>query len=122
MEISLFSFGFKHGHPQADFIWDVRFLPNPFWVPELKDHTGQWPPVAAHALDNETGRRFLDMLEPLLLFMLDQFRSRDRQTVTLAVGCTGGRHRSVAVVERLAGLLEVHGFAVAVSHRDIGKV
>ena len=121
MNITLSSFGFKHGHPQADLVWDVRFLPNPFWVPDLKPHTGKEAGVASYVLDNESGNRFLALLEPLLIFLLDEYAARGRESVTLAVGCTGGKHRSVAVVEHLRFFLEEQGLQPAVSHRDIDK-
>jgi UPF0042 nucleotide-binding protein len=121
LNITLYSFGFKHGYPQADLVWDVRFLPNPHWVPELKSHTGQEPQVANYVLKNETGVQFLALLEPLLGFLFDEYAARDRETVTLAVGCTGGRHRSVALVEHLRVLLEGKGLAPQVYHRDIDK-
>ncbi len=121
VNITLYSFGFKHGHPQADLVWDVRFLPNPYWVPALKPHTGQEAEVARYVLENESGTRFLGLLEPLLVFLLDEYAARGRESVTLAVGCTGGKHRSVAVVEHLRSFLEKKGLQPAVSHRDIDK-
>jgi len=121
VNIDLFSFGFKHGHLQADLVWDVRFLPNPYWVPELQPHTGLEAEVARYVLENESGERFLDLLEPLLLFLLEEYAVRGRDSVTLAVGCTGGKHRSVAVAERLRALLEANGLHPTVWHRDIDK-
>ena len=121
MNITLFSFGFKHGYPQADLVWDVRFLPNPHWVEELQAHTGREPMVARYVLDNETCGRFLALLEPLLVFLLDEYAARGREAVTLAVGCTGGRHRSVALIEYLRSFLEKRGLAPQVAHRDIDK-
>jgi UPF0042 nucleotide-binding protein len=121
VNITLFSFGFKHGYAQADLVWDVRFLPNPHWVPELQVHTGKDAQVAQYVLENETGTRFLTLLEPLLTFLFDQYTANGREDITLAVGCTGGKHRSVAVVEHLVSLLRDRGFAPQVYHRDIGK-
>lgn len=121
MNIFLFSFGFKHGHPQADLVWDVRFLPNPYWVAELKDHSGLEAEVARYVLDNPTAARFLALLEPLLDFLLAEYSCRGRESLSLAVGCTGGRHRSVALVEHLAVLLAARGPAPRVLHRDIDK-
>lgn len=121
MNITLYSFGFKHGQPQADLVWDVRFLPNPFWVPELKPHTGLEEAVARYVLENESGTRFLVLLTPLLLFLVEEYAARGRESLTLAVGCTGGKHRSVAVVEHLRTLLEEKGLRPVVSHRDIDK-
>jgi len=121
VNILLSSFGFKHGHPQADLVWDVRFLPNPYWVAELKDHSGLEAEVARYVLDNPTAARFLALLVPLLDFLLAEYRSRGRESLSLAVGCTGGRHRSVALVEHLAALLAAQGDAPLVVHRDIDK-
>ncbi|MGD9947476.1 MAG: RNase adapter RapZ [Desulfobulbus sp.] len=121
MRISLFSFGFKHGHPQADLVWDVRFLPNPYWDAELKPHTGQDPRVACYALENEAGAQFFALLEPLLAFLVKQYTASGRETLNLAVGCTGGKHRSVAVVERLQGFLRGLDCEVDFFHRDIDK-
>ncbi len=121
LNITLYSFGFKHGSPQADLVWDVRFLPNPHWVPELKAHAGTEPQVAAYVLENETGARFLALLEPLLIFLLDEYAARGRESVTVAVGCTGGKHRSVALIEHLRSLLVGKGLEPQVYHRDIDK-
>ena len=121
MNIILFSFGFKHGHPQADLVWDVRFLPNPYWVPELRAHSGLEEPVARYALANDSGERFFALLSPLLSFLLDEYGARGRESLVLAVGCTGGKHRSVAVVERLRQFLAEKGFRPEVCHRDIDK-
>jgi Predicted P-loop-containing kinase len=121
MNIVLFSFGFKHGHPVADMVWDVRFLPNPYWEPELRYRTGLETEVADYVLAEGSGKRFLDLLEPLLVFLLDEHAARGRESLTLAVGCTGGRHRSVALVEHLRTLLAVKGYHPEVYHRDIDK-
>ena len=121
MKISLYSFGFKHGHAQADLVWDVRFLPNPFWVPELKPFTGKESQVASYVLNNQSALRFLALLEPLLTFLLDEYDARGRESVTLAVGCTGGKHRSVAVVEWLRAWLGQQGRPTETYHRDIDK-
>jgi RNase adaptor protein for sRNA GlmZ degradation len=121
VNITLYSFGFKHGHPQADLVWDVRFLPNPFWVAELKPYTGKVAEVARYVLENESGTRFLALLEPLLAFLVDEYGARGRESVTVAVGCTGGKHRSVAVVEHLRLYLATKGLKPLVFHRDIDK-
>lgn len=121
MKVSLYSFGFKHGYPQANLVWDVRFLPNPYWVPELKPFSGVEPEVASYALNNDAGQAFLKMLEPLLLFLLEQYQTNNREECTIAIGCTGGRHRSVAMAEHLNRFLMKHSFSVDFSHRDIEK-
>ena len=121
MQILLSSFGFKHGHLEADLVWDVRFLPNPFWVPELQPHTGLEAAIARYVLDNQTGQKFIALAEPLLLFMVEEYTARGRESLHLAVGCTGGKHRSVALVEHLRGFFEAHGHRPVVHHRDIDK-
>lgn len=121
MQITLFSFGFKHGHPQADLVFDVRFLPNPYWDAELRPHTGLEARVAAYALDNTAGAEFFARLEPLLGFLVAQYSTAGRDTLSIAVGCTGGKHRSVAVVQRLHGFLGSLGAEVQLFHRDIDK-
>ena len=121
MNITLYSFGFKHGYPEADMVWDVRFLPNPYWVPELKNHTGLEAPVAAYVLDNKIGRRFLVHFEPFLSFLLSSHNAAGRKEICLAVGCTGGRHRSVAVTAHLQKILADTEFDLNVFHRDITK-
>ena len=121
MNITLCSFGFKHGHPQADLVWDVRFLPNPFWTPALKAHTGLEEEVACYVLENESGARFLALLEPLLLSLLGENAAQGRESVTLAVGCTGGKHRSVAVAQRVHRFLGSLSAEVQLFHPDIEK-
>lgn len=121
MNIVLFSFGFKHGQAQADMVWDVRFLPNPYWVAELKPFTGKESAVAAYVLESSAARQFLTLLEPLLFFLLEQYAAADRETLTLAIGCTGGRHRSVALVEYLRDALVSRGLHPRMYHRDIEK-
>ncbi len=119
--VSLFSFGYKHGTPEADVIWDVRFLPNPYWIDALKDCSGLEDDVAAYALDNETARDFFILLEPLLLFLVRQHAGGKRSRLRIGIGCTGGRHRSVAVVEYLKKFLDRSGYNLNVFHRDIEK-
>ncbi len=122
MKIKLFSFGFKYGCPEANMLLDVRFLPNPYWVPELKERSGLEAEVAAYVLESQAGREFLSRLEPLLFFMLDSHRQAGREEFSCAVGCTGGRHRSVAVIEHLRQFLA--GTAhdrLEFFHRDIKR-
>ena len=121
MHLTLFSFGFKYGSFQADILWDVRFLPNPYWVPSLRSHTGKEPEVASYVLENETGAAFLALFEPLLIFLLDTYTAQKRESLTLAIGCTGGKHRSVALVEYLRSFLKKRELFPEVCHRDIDK-
>ena len=121
VNIVLFSFGFKHGQAQADMVWDARFLPNPYWVAELKPYTGKDAAVAAYVLESSAAQQFLGLFEPLLFFLIDQYAAANRETLTIAVGCTGGRHRSVALVEYLRDALVSQGLRPQVYHRDIEK-
>jgi RNase adaptor protein for sRNA GlmZ degradation len=122
LHITLFSFGFKYGMPQnVNLLWDVRFLPNPYWVEALRPWTGVDPAVADYVLKNPVGRQFLLLLEPLLLFLVEKNSAADRQNLDIAVGCTGGRHRSVAVVEALREILQKQSLVLTVFHRDREK-
>ena len=121
MKITLFSFGFKHGYAEAEMVWDVRFLPNPYWVEELRSHSGLEKSVADYVLANGTGRRFLEQFTPFVRFLLDSHQAAGREEIVLAVGCTGGRHRSVAVTDYLQKELAAGGFDLNVFHRDIRK-
>ncbi|BCO09655.1 hypothetical protein GF1_20310 [Desulfolithobacter dissulfuricans] len=121
LRVTLFSFGFKHGHPEADLVWDVRFLPNPYWVPALKEYSGLEQEVARYVLDNEAGQEFLRLVEPLVQFTLNHHHRAKREMIRLAIGCTGGRHRSVAVTEFLGRALARRDYCVEVFHRDIDK-
>jgi len=102
-------------------VLDVRFLPNPYWEEDMREKTGLEREVAAYVLDNDTGRAFLQRLTPLLLFVADRFQDGTRKEFRLAIGCTGGCHRSVATVEAVRSLLDRSGFRLNVFHRDIGK-
>jgi len=121
MEISLFSFGFKHGLPEeADMIWDVRFLPNPYWDEGLRPFSGQDARVAAYVLDHAQGRDFLDRFLAYLEFYIRACRDKARQRVRVAVGCTGGRHRSVYCANLLADYIRKNfDVDVEVRHREL---
>lgn len=123
MAVVVTSFGYKHGVPlDADVVWDVRFLPNPNYVPRLRALTGENPAVSKFVLENPMTKKFLGLLDPLQEFLLDRFAQEGKSYVTLAVGCTGGRHRSVAIAESLAARIRGQGrFEVRVHHRDAGK-
>ncbi len=116
------SFGFKHGPPlEADWVVDVRFLPNPFWVPELRPLTGLDGAVSRFVVDSQEGTTMLDRLTDLLRWVASQCEAQGRHRLHVAVGCTGGRHRSVAVAVALAERLHAAGVDVAVRHRDVGR-
>ena len=120
--VTLVSFGFRFGIPaHADMVFDVRFLPNPFFIPELRPHPGTDPRVAGFVLGQPDARAFLDRLGDLLGFLLPRYRSEGKSYLTLAVGCTGGKHRSVALAAALAERLEASGQPVRLWHRDVDK-
>lgn len=120
--VSLVSFGFKHGIPQGtDLLFDVRFMSNPHFVPELQDLTGQDAAVRQFLAKLDDYHELLQKVEELLLFLLPRFSRENRSYVSVAVGCTGGRHRSVAVAEELANRLQNAQWSVRVIHRDIAR-
>ena len=121
MVVSLVSFGFKHGIPYGtDLLFDVRFLSNPHFVPGLREKTGQDPEVEEFLLREPAYEEVVARLTDLLLFLLPRYRQENRSYVTVAVGCTGGRHRSVAIAEALRkGLAGIKGGRIRVVHRDI---
>jgi len=122
MQVDLFSFGFKHGYPDADLVWDVRFLPNPYWLPELKDHTGLEEKVANYVLENDSGKKFIELIEPFLSFLINQYYKTDKVKIRIAIGCTGGKHRSVAVTEHLYQFLSnFDQIELKMFHRDLNK-
>ncbi|WP_201466816.1 RNase adapter RapZ [Janibacter melonis] len=122
VRLALMSFGFKYGVPlDADYVFDMRFLPNPYWVPELRSHTGREAPVAEYVLRQEGAGDFLNSVERLLEPVIAGYLRENRKYVTLAVGCTGGKHRSVAVAEELASRLAGEDVETFVVHRDLGQ-
>jgi UPF0042 nucleotide-binding protein len=122
MVVSLISFGFKFGIPHGtDLLFDVRFLPNPHFVPELRESTGLDDSVQAYLEAEGEYQELIDRLEDFLLFLLPRYRRENRSYLSVAIGCTGGKHRSVATTERLASLLDGAGWVVRVLHRDIGR-
>lgn len=122
LNVSVMSFGFKNGLPlEADLVFDVRFLPNPYYMPELKHLTGLDEPVREYVFASEAAGRFLERLEPLLAFLLPQYLQEGRTELVIAVGCTGGRHRSTAMAHHLANYIGELGYPVSESHRDISR-
>ncbi len=119
--VTLLSFGFKHGLPaEADLVLDVRFLPNPYFVEALSGSTGEEAAVSSFVLDNADAREFLERSEGLLTFLLPRAEREGKAYLTVAVGCTGGRHRSVAVVQELAKRLPKR-HPLTVRHRDLAR-
>lgn len=120
MEVSVFSFGFKHGMPvEADLMIDVRFLPNPFYDPEMRTLTGNDPLVRDFVLGNPITEKFLDAWYHLLDVAMPGYVAEGKSHLSIAVGCTGGQHRSVAIAGATAAYLERGGYHVSLSHRDL---
>jgi RNase adapter protein RapZ len=121
--ITVVSFGYKYGLPMdSDLVIDVRFLPNPFWIPELRDFTGLDAQVRNYVLAQEGAEEFLDRYLELLRLISGGYRREAKRYLTIAVGCTGGKHRSVVVSEALATRLgQDDGITVTVMHRDVGR-
>ena len=122
MLISVLSFGFKHGVPQdADLVFDVRFLPNPNYVAGLREKSGRDPEVREYVESQSQTTEFLSRLSDLLLFLLPHYVREGKSYLTIAIGCTGGRHRSVALAEHIGELLEEEGYKTKVAHRDLER-
>ena len=121
--VSLVSFGFKHGAPMGmDLLFDVRFLPNPYFLPDLREQSGRDEGVQTYLEEQDDFRELVDRLEELLLFLLPRYRQEHRRYVSIGIGCTGGRHRSVATAERLSQRLGGHDeWTLRIRHRDIGR-
>ena len=120
--VEVMSFGFKYGVPiDADIIWDVRFLPNPHYIPELRPQTGMDAPVYDYVMKQPETQAFYSKLIDVIEFCLPGYKKEGKSSVTIAIGCTGGKHRSVAIAERIANHLKTDNYAVNVSHRDYMK-
>jgi UPF0042 nucleotide-binding protein len=120
MVIHLVSFGYKYGLPfDADLVMDVRFLPNPFFVPELKSLDGNQPVVVDYILKSPKTKAFLREFFKLIAFLIPAYQKEGKANLTIAVGCTGGRHRSVTIVQALADFMKTKGWSANVRHRDI---
>jgi UPF0042 nucleotide-binding protein len=122
LRATVVSFGFKYGLPiDADLVVDVRFLPNPHWIPELRELTGEDEPVADYVLSQESAGPFLDKYMEILQIIGAGYRREGKQYLTLAVGCTGGKHRSVAMARELVRRLTGTGVRATAVHRDLGR-
>jgi UPF0042 nucleotide-binding protein len=119
LRVDVISFGFKRGTPRVvDVLFDVRFLPNPHWVPELRPQTGHDAPVRDHVLTADDSVEFIAKTMDLLRFLLPRYEAEGKAYLTIGIGCTGGRHRSVALANEFTRLLREDGFDANVSHRD----
>lgn len=122
MRLTLQSFGFKHGLPRdVDVVLDCRFLPNPYWDETLRSLNGKDPEIQEFVIDRPLAQRFIDHLETLLTDLLPAYQEEGKSYLSIAFGCTGGRHRSVAVAEVMGRILKEQGWQPQVLHRDIGR-
>ncbi|MDL2272342.1 RNase adaptor protein RapZ, partial [Desulfovibrio sp. OttesenSCG-928-I05] len=120
LKVHLISFGFKYGTPsEADMVFDLRFLPNPYFVPELRPLSGLDAPIAEYVLGQEPGATYIARFKDFLLYQLPLFEAEGRYRLTIAIGCTGGRHRSVAVTQAVTDMLKEQGYAVSTEHRHL---
>ncbi|WP_235738702.1 RNase adapter RapZ [Nocardioides alcanivorans] len=122
LKVTVVSFGFKYGIPvDSDFMADMRFLPNPYWVPELRDFTGRDAAVADYVVQLPDAQAFLDAYVPVLQTISAGYLREGKRYLTVAIGCTGGKHRSVAMTETLSDRLRGLGYDVITTHRDLGR-
>ena len=120
MRAEVMSFGFKRGLPrQADLVMDVRFLPNPFYLDELRQHSGLDEDVREYVMNNPTTQEFLQRWEDMLRFLIPHYQEEGKHRLVIAVGCTGGAHRSVAIAEAIGAFLREYGMPAEVQHRDL---
>lgn len=120
--INIMSFGFKYGIPkECDMVFDVRFLPNPFYNPELKPFSGLDAPVSTYVMSHDVSNRFMESLLGMLHFLIPHYISEGKSQLIVGIGCTGGRHRSVALAEELLRSLSMQEYSVVVHHHDIDK-
>jgi UPF0042 nucleotide-binding protein len=120
MRVSVRSFGFKHGSPRdADLLFDVRFLPNPHWIPELRDKRGTESEVSEYVMEQAGAGEFVDQVEQMLTFLIPLFEIEGKSYLSVGIGCTGGHHRSVAIAEEIGKRLNDRDIRAVVRHRDI---
>jgi RNase adapter protein RapZ len=120
--VTILSFGFKYGIPvDSDLVFDVRFLPNPFYIPELRKLTGKDPKVSGYVMESEQAGQFLDKLEDMLTFLIPNYITEGKNQLVVSIGCTGGKHRSVTLVNELAKRISSTEYGIKVEHRDIEK-
>ena len=123
LNVNVMSFGFKHGiPPEADLVFDVRFMPNPFYIPELREKTGVDSQVRDYVFSFGQTTEFLDKLEDMFRFLLPRYSAEGKTMLVIAIGCTGGRHRSVAIARELAERIGKMGYAVSENHRDMTQL
>ena len=122
MDVRVSSFGFKHGmHMEADLVFDVRFLPNPYYVPELRSLTGLDAGVRDYVFSGKQTEEFLTRLKDFVSWLLPRYQEEGKTALVIAIGCTGGHHRSVAIAHALADYIRTLGYPTSESHRDLGR-
>ena len=122
LEINVMAFGFKYGMPlDADLVFDVRCFPNPFYIDELKHRTGNDREVQDYVMSFPTAMKFMEKLQDMMSFMIPLYIEEGKVSLSIAIGCTGGKHRSVTMTNKLADYLKSKGYSVNVTYRDIGK-
>ena len=121
--VTILSFGFKYGIPlDSDLVFDVRFMPNPYYIPELKKKTGNDQEVREFVMNSDVSRKFLEKLEDLVEFLIPNYIAEGKNQLVISIGCTGGKHRSVTVARELYENLSKHeDYGIKIEHRDIGK-
>lgn len=120
--ITIVSFGFKYGIPiDADLVFDVRFAPNPYYIPEMRPHTGNEALVSDYVMQFEVSQNFLTKLQDMISFLIPNFKKEGKNQLVVAIGCTGGKHRSVTLANALCNYLQNEGHTVNKQHRDIEK-
>ena len=123
LKVTCISFGFKYGiPPESNILMDLRFLPNPFYIDDLKEQTGLDEEVVSYVFSSEDARSFVERFDRLMEFLLPLYKEEGKGQVVISVGCTGGKHRSVAIIERISHHIRELGYPVSVVHRDIGKI
>lgn len=122
MNVNIISFGFKYGIPiEADMVFDVRFLPNPYYIAELREQTGLQEAVRSYVFGYRQTQDFVNQLENMITFLLPQFVAEGKSSLVIAIGCTGGQHRSVAIARALAEFIRQKGYRASESHRDMTR-
>ncbi len=120
LSVTILSFGFKYGIPvDSDLVFDVRFIPNPFYIPELKPYSGNEEPVKKYVLEQEETKGFIRRVDDLLEFLIPNYKKEGKRQLIISIGCTGGRHRSVAIANELYENLLSRDYNISIEHRDI---
>ena len=120
--VNIVSFGYKYGIPEdSHMVFDVRFLPNPYYIPEMKNHTGLDSDVSEYVMSFDEAKTFLEKLIHIAEYIVPLYEKSGKECVRISIGCTGGHHRSVTIAEALLKIMESKGYNVSVNHRDLEK-